>query len=149
MTPTDHGLLMDKAAQREQETLAEKRESVLGQLSALKAGAKEQAAPTPAKKAGRGEPVSRQQLSLAEQETIILWDNGLDTAEVYTHDQRLLNKLRGLSRQFPENFVRTRTGPGRSETYRIPKRCVGVRPRTVSGAGNSSGRTHSGTACPL
>jgi len=50
MTPTDHGLLMDKAAQREQETLAEKRESVLGQLSALKAGAKEQAAPTPAKK---------------------------------------------------------------------------------------------------
>ncbi len=72
--------------------------------------------------------MSRQQLSLAEQETIILWDNGLDTAEVYTHDQRLLNKLRGLSRQFPENFVRTRTGPGRSETYRIPKRCVGVRP---------------------
>ena len=50
MTPTDHGLLMDKAAQREQETRAEKRESVLGQLSALKAGAKEQAAPAPAKK---------------------------------------------------------------------------------------------------
>lgn len=50
MTPTDHGLLMDKAAQREQETLAEKRESVLGRLSALKAGAKEQAAPAPAKK---------------------------------------------------------------------------------------------------
>lgn len=50
MTPTDHGLLMDKAAQREQETRAEKRESVLGQLSALKAGTKEQATPTPAKK---------------------------------------------------------------------------------------------------
>lgn len=72
--------------------------------------------------------MSRQQLSLAEQETIILWDNGLDMAEVYTHDQRLLNKLRELSRQFPENFVLKRTGPGRSETYRIPKRCVGVRP---------------------
>lgn len=50
MTPTDHGLLMDKAAQREQEANAEKRESVLGQLSALKAGAKEQTAPAPAKK---------------------------------------------------------------------------------------------------
>lgn len=72
--------------------------------------------------------MSRQQLSLAEQETIILWDNGLDMAEVYTHDQRLLNKLRELSRQFPENFVLKRTGPGRSETYRIPKRCVSVRP---------------------
>lgn len=50
MTPTDHGLLMDKVAQREQETRAEKRESVLGQLSALKSGAKEHAAPAPAKK---------------------------------------------------------------------------------------------------
>lgn len=28
-------------------------------------------------------------LTLAEQETIILWDNELDTAEVYTHDARL------------------------------------------------------------
>lgn len=72
--------------------------------------------------------MSRQQLSLAEQETIILWDNGLDTAEVYTHDQRLLNKLRELSRRFPESFVLKKSGPGRSETYRIPKRCVGVRP---------------------
>lgn len=50
MTPTDHGLLMDKVAQREKETRAEKRESVLGQLSALKSGAKEQVAPAPAKK---------------------------------------------------------------------------------------------------
>lgn len=50
MTPTDHGMLMDKAAMREQETHAEKRESVLGQLSALQSGAKNHAAPTPAKK---------------------------------------------------------------------------------------------------
>lgn len=50
MTPTDHELLMDKAAQREQETRAEKRESVLGQLSALRSGAKEHSAPAPAKK---------------------------------------------------------------------------------------------------
>lgn len=72
--------------------------------------------------------MSRQKLSLAEQETIILWDNELDTAEVYTHDQRLLNKLRELSRQFPESFVLKRSGRGRSETYQIPKRCVGIRP---------------------
>ena len=37
--------------------------------------------------------MSRQKLTLAEQETIILWDNELDTAEVYTHDARLINKL--------------------------------------------------------
>ena len=106
--------------------------------------------------------MSRQQLSLAEQETSssqapyhslrhkwqssftplfllspqnltilrgpLFWDNVLDTAEVDTHDPRLLNKLRELSRQFPESFVLKKSEPGRSETYRIPKRCVGVRP---------------------
>ena len=50
MTPTDYGLLMEKAAMREQETHPEKRESVLGQLSALKSGAKEHSATAPAKK---------------------------------------------------------------------------------------------------
>ena len=48
MTPTDHGMLMEKAAARERETHPEKRESVLGQLSALQSGAKEH--PAPAKK---------------------------------------------------------------------------------------------------
>ncbi len=48
MTPTDYGMLMDKAAMRAQEAQAEKRESVLGQLSALKSSAKEH--PAPAKK---------------------------------------------------------------------------------------------------
>lgn len=50
MTPTDHGMLMEKAAARERETQTEKRESVLGQLSALKSSAKERPAPAPAKK---------------------------------------------------------------------------------------------------
>lgn len=50
MTPTDHGLLMEKAAMREQETRAEKRESVLGQLSALKSGQKDKPSPAPEKK---------------------------------------------------------------------------------------------------
>ena len=50
MTPTDYGMLMDKAAMRTQEAQAEKRESVLGQLSTLKSSAKEHPAPAPAKK---------------------------------------------------------------------------------------------------
>ena len=72
--------------------------------------------------------MSGQKLTLAEQETIILWDNGTDTAEVYTHDARLTGKLRELSLRFPEDYVLERSGPGRSVTYRIPKRCVGIRP---------------------
>ena len=50
MTPTDYGMLMDKAVMRAQEAQAEKRESVLGQLSTLKSSAKEHPAPAPAKK---------------------------------------------------------------------------------------------------
>ena len=50
MTPTDYGMLMDKAAMREQEAQAEKRESVLGQLSALKSGQKDKPSPAPEKK---------------------------------------------------------------------------------------------------
>ena len=38
--------------------------------------------------------MARAKLSLAEQETIILYDNELDTANVYTHDKRMLNRLK-------------------------------------------------------
>ena len=50
MTPTDHGMLMEQAAMREQEAAVEKRESVLGQLSTLKTSSKEHPAPAPTKK---------------------------------------------------------------------------------------------------
>lgn len=50
MTPTSYGMLMDKAAARAEEVRGEKRESVLGQLSALKSGQKDKAAPAPEKK---------------------------------------------------------------------------------------------------
>lgn len=91
--------------------------------------------------------MSRQGLTLAEQETIILWDNGTTTAEVYTNDARLTGKLRELSQRFPEAFVLKRSGPGRSVTYQIPKRCVGIRPRTARSADSSRGRTQRSVAC--
>lgn len=50
MTPTGYGMLMDKAAARAEEALGEKRESVLGQLSALKSGQKDKTSPAPEKK---------------------------------------------------------------------------------------------------
>lgn len=50
MTPTDYGMLMEKAAMRERETHAEKRESVLGQLSSLKSGQNGRPSPTQEKK---------------------------------------------------------------------------------------------------
>ena len=47
----------------------------------------------------------RNRLTLAEQETIILWDNELDIASVYTHDQRIANKLKELAKKYPDQFL--------------------------------------------
>ena len=70
----------------------------------------------------------RNRLTLAEQETIILWDNELDIASVYTHDQRIANKLKELEKKYPDQFRVKEKGPHRSVTYEVPKRCVNIRP---------------------
>ena len=72
--------------------------------------------------------MKRNHLTLAEQETIISWDNELDTASVYTYDQRIANKLKTLSERYPEHFVLLEKGPQRCVTYRVPKRCISIRP---------------------
>lgn len=45
-------------------------------------------------------------LSLYEQETIILYNQGEADAEVYTHDPRLLEKLRRLAEKYPDRIVK-------------------------------------------
>ena len=40
-------------------------------------------------------------LSLYEQETILLYNQAEDTAEVYTHDRKLMEKLTCLSKKHP------------------------------------------------
>lgn len=67
-------------------------------------------------------------LLLSEQETIISWDNELSTATVYTFDQRIAGKLKELSAVYPDQFELLEKGPQRSVTYRVPKRCVNIRP---------------------
>lgn len=54
-------------------------------------------------------------LSLYEQETIILYNQAEATAEVYTHDSRLLEK-------YPDQIVKKDR-----QTFLVPKRCVSVR----------------------
>lgn len=69
----------------------------------------------------------KHKLTKAEQETVINFDNELDTASVYTHDSRLIKKLRELRKQYPEQFILEHREHG-SVTYTIPKHCVGIRP---------------------
>ena len=87
-------------------------------------------------------------LTKAEQETVINFDNELDTASSYTHDSRLIKKLRELRKQYPEQFILEHREHG-SVTYTIPKRCVGIRPPYSESGGNSSGRKQRKTACRL
>lgn len=72
--------------------------------------------------------MKRYHYTLAEQETIINWDNELDEATVYTFDRRLISKLKALAAKYPEHYVLLDKGAQRSVTYRVPKRCIGIRP---------------------
>ena len=56
-------------------------------------------------------------LSLYEQETIILYNQAEATAEVYTHDPRLLEKLRRLAEKYPDQIVKKDR-----QTFLVPKR---------------------------
>lgn len=64
----------------------------------------------------------------SEQETVINWDNELPAATVYTFDQRIAGKLKTLASLYPDQFELLAKGPQRSVTYRIPKRCINIRP---------------------
>lgn len=61
-------------------------------------------------------------LSLYEQETIILYNQAETTAEVYTHDPKLLEKLSRLAGKYPNQISRKD-----EHSYTVPKRCVLVR----------------------
>ena len=61
-------------------------------------------------------------LSLYEQETIILYNQEELTANVYTHDPKLLRKLEALSQKYPDQVIRKD-----DLSFTVPKRCVLVR----------------------
>jgi len=71
--------------------------------------------------------MSRQSLTLVEQETVINWDNEIDVASIYTHDIRLINKLYMLAERYPDSFKLIRRGPQKAVTFQIPKRTVSIR----------------------
>lgn len=61
-------------------------------------------------------------LSPYEQETIILYNQAEEKAEVYTHDRKLMEKLTYLSQKYPEQVSRKD-----EHNFIVPKRCVSVR----------------------
>ena len=61
-------------------------------------------------------------LSKYEQETIILYNQAEQTASVYTHDPKLLQKLARLMNEYPQQIK-----PNGPNTYIVPKGCVLIR----------------------
>lgn len=61
-------------------------------------------------------------LSLLEQETILLYNQAEQTADVYTHDPKLMKKLHQLAEKHPNQIIQKN-----SYSFTVPKRCVSVR----------------------
>ena len=67
-------------------------------------------------------------LTLAEQETVVNYDNELPTARIYTHDPRMIRKLQELAKKYPDQFILISKGSQKAVTYEFPKRSLGIRP---------------------
>lgn len=63
-----------------------------------------------------------------EMETIILYNQAEPNAQVYTHDAKLIAKLRRLHDATPEKVYADFDGPNGAARYIVPKSCVGIRP---------------------
>jgi len=61
-------------------------------------------------------------LSLVEQETILLYNQAEGTADVYTHDPKLMEKLARLAEKHPDQITQKD-----AHNFTVPKRCVSVR----------------------
>ncbi len=60
-------------------------------------------------------------LSLLEQETILLYNQAEKTADIYTHDPKLMKKLSQLAEKYPDQIIKRDT-----HNFTVPKRCVMV-----------------------
>ena len=66
-------------------------------------------------------------LTRAEQETIISFDEESPTANVYTHNAKLQEKLNELAEKHPNRVKHERDYPEGAKSYLVPKRCVSIR----------------------
>ena len=66
------------------------------------------------------------ELSRLEQETIILFNEAEPTAEIYTHNKKLREKLERLSQKHPDKITLESDQPGGAVTYTVPKKSIVV-----------------------
>lgn len=62
-----------------------------------------------------------------EMETIVLYNQAEATANVYTHDPKLIAKLRRLHEKYPDKVFPYRKEHSGAVSYAVPKSCVCIR----------------------
>ena len=62
-----------------------------------------------------------------EMETIILYNQEEAAANVYTHDPKLIAKLRRLQEKYPDRVFPDRPAQEGAVSYTVPKSCVSIR----------------------
>ena len=68
-------------------------------------------------------------LSKEERETIILYTEVDDRAEVYTHNKRLINRLSKFCKDRPDEIQKIRESETGAVTYTVPRDWVRVSPK--------------------
>ena len=66
-------------------------------------------------------------LTPEERETILTYDEASDQASVYTHDPRLIAKLKLLHDGYPDLIYPDRPEHPGAVSYIVPKSCISVR----------------------
>ncbi len=66
-------------------------------------------------------------LSRYEKETVILYNEAETEASVYTHNPKLKEKLKRLSKKYPDQITFQSSNCIGGMTYTVPKRCVLIR----------------------
>ena len=61
-----------------------------------------------------------------ERETIILWSDAEDTASIFTHDRKLISRLKQLSQKYPDKFYAERKEHSGAVSYVVPKSCISL-----------------------
>ena len=71
-------------------------------------------------------------LTLSERETIIVFDEQHDTAEVFTYNARLSRRLRELCKQRPSDAQLTKDNSSGGLTFHCPKAWIRINPTRES-----------------
>ena len=65
-------------------------------------------------------------LTNIEKETIILFNEGEETAEIYTFNKKLISKIRKKCEQYPDKFRITKDDNSGAVTCELPKKRLSV-----------------------